>query len=144
MRALEMLRSGMTAREVADRLGVHLVSVYRWSAMRRRGLRAIRARRTPGRPPKLSGEERAELEQILLAGAQAEGFATDLWTCPRIREVIRRRFGVEYHVDHIVRLLHGLGWSPQKPQRRAVERDEHAIRTWVKREWPRIKKKHND
>jgi putative transposase len=50
-------------------------------------------------------------------------------------------FGIRYHVDHIGRLLHSLGWSPQRPQRRAVERNEREIQRWVKEEWPRIKKK---
>ena len=66
-------------------------------------------------------------------------FATDVWTCPRV--VIARRFGVQYHVDHLSRLLRALGWSPQKPQRQAIERDEQAIRGWIKNTWPHVKKK---
>lgn len=143
-RAIAMLREGLSAADVASRVGAHVVSVYRWAAMRRRGVKAMRSRPTPGRPPKLTAEQKRELERILLEGAKAQGFPTDLWTCPRIAEVIRREFAVDYHVDHVVRLLHGLGWSPQKPQRRAVERDEKAIRSWIKRDWPRIKKKRND
>jgi transposase len=81
------------------------------------------------------------LEKKLLKGAQAAGFPTDLWTCPRVARLISSLFGVTYHVDHIGRLLHMLGWSPQKPERRAIERDEEKIRQWVKHQWPRIKKK---
>jgi transposase len=44
-------------------------------------------------------------------------------------------------VDHIGRLLHSLGWSPQKPQRKAIERNEEQIQQWIKVDWPRIKKK---
>ncbi len=77
---------------------------------------------------------------MLLRGAKAAGFPTDLWTCPRIAKVIEERFGVHYHVDHIGRMLHALGWSPQKPQRRALERDEEAIGRWTKEDWPRIKR----
>jgi hypothetical protein len=77
---------------------------------------------------------------MLLQGAQAAGYPTDLWTCPRVADVIRSRFGVQYHADHVGRLLHSLGWSPQKPQRRAVERDEEQVQTWIKQEWPRVKK----
>src|SRR3972149_1233104 len=76
----------------------------------------------------------------LRKGAEAAGFETDLWPCPRVAQLIFDRFGLRYHVDHIGRLLHALGWSPQKPQRRAVERDEDEIRRWVKEEWPRVKK----
>ena len=54
--------------------------------------------------------------------------------------MIRDRFGVDYHVEHLGRLMHALGWSPQKPSRRAMERDEDAIATWIKNGWPRVKK----
>jgi transposase len=64
-----------------------------------------------------------------------------LWTCPRVTHLIRKEFNVTYHVDHIGRLLHSLGWSPQKPERRAIERDEKSIRNWVRYTWPHLKKK---
>ncbi len=60
--------------------------------------------------------------------------------CPRVAELVQRRFGVDYHVDHVGRLLHELGWSPQLPTRHAVERDEAAIRRWAHETWPRVKK----
>ena len=114
----------------------------RWkAAYREGGDRALKARAVSGRPPKLRAIEKEKLEAALLAGPEAAGFASDLWTCPRVRDLIRRRFGVRYHVDHIGRLLRALGWSPQRPQRRAVERDEEKIQGWVKKSWPRIKKK---
>lgn len=68
------------------------------------------------------------------------GFDTDLWTCPRVTQVIAQTFGVRYHVDHVWKLLHVLGWSCQKPQLWARERDETAIRRWREHDWPRIKK----
>lgn len=140
-RAAELLRSGMRPAEVAERVGVDRVSVYRWQATRKElGVRGLRARAAPGRPPKLSEEHRRNLEAILVEGAMAAGFDTDLWTCPRVAQVIRERFSIDYHPDHIGRLLHRMGWSPQKPVRRAMERDETAIRTWIKKEWPLVKK----
>jgi len=144
-RAMELLEDGYDAGEVARRVGVDRRSVRRWKAARRGGGdRALKARPVSGRPPKLSALQRTELEEALLAGPVAAGFATDLWTCPRVRDVIWKRFGVHYHVDHIGRLLRTLGWSPQRPQRRAVERDEEKIQGWVKKTWPRIKKKPRD
>jgi transposase len=89
----------------------------------------------------LDERARQRLERLLVRGPEACGFPTDLWTCPRIAQVIQREFNVDYHVDHVRRILRSLGWSPQKPERRARERDELAIRRWVKVEWPRIKKK---
>ncbi len=113
----------------------------RWkAAVRQRGPDALRARPAPGRPPRLSPAQKEQLEGWL-QGARAHGFASDLWTCPRVAQLIVHRLGVFYHVDHIGRLLHALGWSPQKPQRRAAERDEERIQTWLKQDWPRIKKK---
>lgn len=142
LRALDLLKEGLLPVEVARRMGVDRRSVRRWRASfdaeGRDGVRAIPA---SGRPPKLTAVERARLEKALLRGALAHGFPTDLWTCPRVAELIERRFGVEYHVDHVGRLLHALGWSPQKPERRARERDEEAIRSWLKTVWPRVKKK---
>ena len=140
-RAIALLEQGFQPVEVASQLGVDRRSVRRWkAAYQKGGEAAIEARAAPGRPPALDDKAKARLERLLLKGAKAAGFPTDLWTCPRIAEVIAERFGVEYHVDHIGRLLRGMGWSPQKPTRRAVERDEAAIRQWVKSEWPRVKK----
>ena len=95
----------------------------------------------PGRPLKLSIEQRKELEKDLLRGAQEAGFPTDLWTCARVTKLIKMHFGITYHVDHVGRVLRSLGWSPQKPERRAKERDHEKIQRWIKQDWPRIKKK---
>ena len=122
-------------------VGVDRRSVRRWkAAFRKRGRAAIAARPACGRPPQLSPSLIRRWERALLRGAQAAGFPTDLWTCPRVAQLIAQRFHIRYHVDHLGRLLHALGWSPQKPARRAVERDEEAIRGWVKQTWPALKK----
>lgn len=140
-RAIALLEQGFQPVEVASQLGVDRRSVRRWkAAYQKGGEAAIEARVAPGRPSALDDKAKARLERILLKGAKAAGFPTDLWTGPRVAELIAERFGVEYHVDHIGRLLRGMGWSPQKPTRRAVERDEAAIKQWVKSDWPRVKK----
>lgn len=140
--AVTLLDQGVPPVEIARTLGVDRRSVRRWHAsVRSRGRDAIRAVPASGRPPKLNAQAKRRLERQLLRGAQAAGFATDLWTCPRVATLIRREFGVRYHVDHIGRVLRALGWTPQKPERHARERDEAAIRRWVRVDWPRIKKK---
>lgn len=140
-RAIGLLRDGLMPGEVARRVGVDRRSVRRWKAAARRGgVAALKAKPAPGRPPKLNARARARLERCLLQGAEACGFASDLWTCPRVAELIEARFGVQYHVGHVPRLLRALGWTPQKPARRSLERDEAAIRRWIKQDWPRVKK----
>lgn len=142
LRALTLLAQGLGPVEVARQLSVERRSVRRWKSVERRlGREALQARLASGRPPKLGKTERKRLVAALLRGAKHAGFETDLWTCPRVARLIEAKFGVRYHVDHVCRLLHWLGFTPQKPVRRAAERDEEAIRQWVQREWPVIKKK---
>jgi transposase len=142
LRALALLEQGLQPVVVAQRLGVARRSVRRWKAAARRGgSQALAARPAPGRPPKLESRQQPRLKKLLLNGAQAAGFANDLWTCPRIARLIEREFGVQYHVDHVGRLLRCLGWTPQRPARCARERDEAQIQRWIKVDWPRIKKK---
>lgn len=141
-RAAELLAQGITQSEIARIVDVDARSVRRWKHdLRLGGRAALKAVPASGRPRKLSHGQRQRLEKHLLKGALAAGFATDLWTCPRVAEHIEHTFGVRYHVDHICRLLHAMNWSPQRPTRKAVERDEEGIRQWVKQVWPAIKKK---
>ena len=141
-RALALLEEGLQPVEVARRIGVDRRSVRRWkSAARHGGAAALAAKPASGRPPKLKARQRPKLEQLLLGGAQSAGFDHDLWTCPRIAQLIAREFGIRYHVAHVGRLLRGMGWSPQRPSRQARERDEEKIQRWTKVDWPRIKKK---
>lgn len=141
-RAIALLQDGRAPVEVARLVGVDRRSVRRWhAAYRQAGLSGLAARPVPGRPSKLTARQREQLETLLVRGADASGFESDLWTCPRVAHVIARRFGIRYHVDHIGRLLRSLGWTPQRPVRRAWERNEEEIRRWVKQDWPRIKKK---
>ena len=109
VRAMELLEQGHAPVEVARIVGVDRRSVRRWkAAYRERGHEGVQARPAPGAPAKLSTEQKADLEMALLLGAQDAGFATDLWTCPRVAELIEKQFGVRYHVDHVGRLLHAL------------------------------------
>jgi transposase len=140
-RALALLDRGLSLHEVGQRIGCAAVSVMRWRDARRRGgEQALKVRFSPGRPWKLNQAERKRLVRLLLKGSLAYGYRTNLWTTARIAELVEREFGVSYHRDHIGRLMHSLGWSVQKPERRALERDEQEIARWKREEWPRIKK----
>lgn len=140
-RALALVDLGLSLNEVGRRIGSSASSVMRWRDARRRGgAKALQVRFSPGRPWKLSATERKRLITVLLEGPMAHGYRTNLWTTARIAEVIARKFGVRYHRDHVGRLMHSLKWSPQKPERRALERKEAQIERWKKKDWPRVKK----
>jgi len=141
-RAVDLFAQGLTGREVAERVGIDQSTAWRWrKAWRDRGEEGITSKKSPGRVPALDGQQRARLVEVLIEGAQAHGWATDLWNCTRIADLISRRFGVRHHPDHVGRILHQLGLSWQKPMRRASQRDEEAIERWMKEDAPRIKKK---
>jgi transposase len=139
--AARLLKEDMTLADVARCVGASVSSVNRWNrALKAQGPAGLTARPHPGPSRKLNDAHQAELVEILLRGPLAAGYLTDLWTCRRVRQLIEQRFGVTYHVDHVGRLLHSLGFSPQQPRRRARERDEAAIERWRREDWPRIKK----
>ena len=98
-------------------------------------------RLTPGRPRVLSEEQEEELGNLLSKGATAHGWQNDLWTCPRVKHLIEKSFGIDYHVDHVRKILvQRLQWTSQKPEMRARERKEEEIEHWRRVEFPRLKK----
>ena len=122
-RALALLKTDVSLHEVARRMRCAASSVMRWrDAVARHGDAGFTVRPASGRPPRLTPAQQRRLTKLLLAGPVAAGYQTDLWTTARIAEVIAARFGVTYHRDHVGRLLHQLGWTPQKPERRALQR----------------------
>ena len=119
---------GESPTTIARILGVRRHSVYRWRAMARDEPDGLAATPHPGRPPRLSDDQLQRLDELLLRGAKAHGWDSDLWTAARVTALITRHFGVRYHVEHVRKLLRGkLGRSSQKPQEKARGRDEAAI-----------------
>jgi transposase len=124
---------------VARFLGVDRSSLFRWRQRAAKGPEALAAQPHPQRPCRLSHAQLIELEEALCEGAQAHGWPNALWTTARVAEVIRRKFAIGFHHDHVGRFLRErLNWTPQKPRRRARERDEDAILDWQTKEFPRI------
>jgi len=139
MRLLEEERS---LSEVARMVGSSVSSVWNWrEALARDGDAGLRSKPASGRPSRLTAKQRAKLPKLLLRGARAHGYTTDLWTTSRVAEVISREFDVEYHPAHVSRILGSCGWTCQKPERRAMERDEKAIEHWKRYKWTAVKKK---
>lgn len=141
LRAARLLQQGMHEAEVARRVGAHRQSVNRWAQQLAEGGKAA-LRRAPraGRPSQLSAADRQRIVQGLQRGPEALGYRTSLWTSWRVADLIERECGVKYSTVHAWRLLRSLGWTPQRPARRALERDEAAIRRWKRVRWPQLKK----
>jgi transposase len=127
--------------EVARQLGVSPAAVNQWAKrLEAGGVRRLHSGKSPGRPSKLTRSQQRELVRHLKRGALAAGFPTGRWTSRRVQCLIKRLFGVVYHLNYLNRLLGKLGWSPQQPLPRAVERDKELVKAWLERDWPRIKK----
>ncbi|MES9811096.1 IS630 family transposase [Streptomyces cinereoruber] len=142
VRAAELFDQGRSGAEIARMLGVSEESVRRWRRVwEEGGADGLRRRPASGRPPKLDDAQVERVRAALEQGAQAHGFEADLWTLERVGLVVQRVTGVALSSASVWRLLTGrLGWSLQRPERRAVERDESEIARWIAHEWPRIKK----
>jgi len=142
MRATTLLDEGYSQAEVARELGVTQAAVSQWVKARRKGGdEALRAKPHPGRGSVLNPRQIQKLEQLLVKGARANGYANELWTLGRVRALIKKHFGAKYTTSGVWYVLRRMGWSCQKPERRARERDENAIAVWRKKDWPRIKKR---
>lgn len=141
LEAGRLLRRGVSQADVARRMDVAPSTVSGWAKrLEQGGLPALKSRGAWGRPRGLSEAQRRQVVRLLKRGALAAGFATELWTLPRIGVVIERQFGRRYSDSQVWRILRSLGFSPQRPARRALERDEAAIAAWKKQRWPRLKK----
>ncbi len=139
--AARMFARGESQAAVAKALGVSSAATNHWhQAWKAEGQRGLKAAGRAGRKPRLGPDELALVERALRAGPGAHGFSTDLWTLPRVAAVIKRVTGVEHHPGHAWKILRKLGWSLQRPARRARERDEAAIARWKSERWPQLKK----
>jgi len=141
LKAGRLFAQGQPQATVVHRLGVSRQTASRWyAAWRREGCDGLKGAGRAGRKPRLDGLGRQRLQAALLQGAGAWGFATDLWTLDRVVTVLWKSAHLHYSRPQVWRILGQLGWSRQRPARRAKERDEAAIARWVRDRWPRVKK----
>jgi transposase len=138
--ARERFVAGERPLTIAPALGVSYESVRVWYRRWCAGDEALLEVKARGRQARLTSEQLEQLQQELLRGPTAHGYHTELWTLERIAAVIRRSFHISYHPAHVSKVLHALGWSCQKPERRAKERNETRIRQWLHEDWPLLKK----
>ena len=138
--AIDRLRDGYSQQEVADFLGVNVRTIRKWwQRYQKRGPDGLNAKPHPGRPRKLRRAQEAQILRWLRKNPKSFGFATELWTAPRMAQVIKRKFGIDFHPRYLNQWLAERKITPQKPQRKARERNDEAIERWKKNDWPRIK-----
>jgi transposase len=141
LQAWHLKEKGWSQRRIAEALGVSEGAVSQWMTRARQGgPEALRSRPSPGARRRLTPAQLARLPTHLEHGPEAYGFRGQIWTRKRVAEVMRLEYGVVYHPTHVGRLLKAVRWSPQKPLRRARQRDEAAITRWREETWPAIKK----
>ena len=139
---MHLKRRGWYQRDIAEALDVSEEAVSRWLARARDGgSEALRGRSAPGQRPRLSPTQRQLIPELLWHGPEAYGFRGQVWTCARIAKVIEWEFGIRYHKDHVGRLLKSLHWTPQQPIKRAIQRDDEAIRRWRDETWPELRRR---
>jgi transposase len=137
-RAVEAVEQGESPTTVARILGVLPSTVHRWRRMARRPY-GLDATPVPGPTPRLSDYHLRKLERLLRQGAKKHGWPNNLWTADRVARLIRQRFGVAFHPEHVRKILkRRLGWTSQKPKRKARERDDKEVERWLDDELPRI------
>ena len=140
--ALKLFDQDLNNSEIGRRLKVSNQTVSRWrAAVNERGASALKAAGRAGRKALLNDSQRRHLIAGLRQGPERLGYETPLWTCARVAHLIHELFDIVYHPGHVWKLLGQLGWSPQRPVGRAIERDEAAIEEWKRKTWPTIKKK---
>lgn len=137
-RAVQAVAAGETRKTVAKVLGVHVKTVSRWVRDARRP-HGLAAKPQPGPTPGLTDADLRRLEALLAKGAKAHGWHNQLWTAARVARLIERHFDIDYHPEHVRKILkRKLGWTSQKPRRKARERDDKEVARWVGDEFPRI------
>ena len=136
-----MFSKGKSQADVVYTLGVSRQSASRWHRVwKKGGVGALRSAGRLGRKPQLDADQLGQVDEALRLGPRAHGFNTELWTLPRAASVIKRLTGVEYHPGHVWRVLRAMGWSLQRPAKKARERNEEAVLRWMAQTWPRVKK----
>jgi len=140
-KAIGLFDQGERQAAVAAALKVSRQSVSRWYRdWLNDDTDALQGAARAGRRRRLSQDQVALIQKELLEGAAAHGYPSDLWTLPRVAQVIEAVTAVHYHPGHVWRVLRQMGWSLQRPTLRAKERDEQKIRQWKRRTWAKVKK----
>ena len=142
LRAVVLNADGHTSGELAKILQAPRSKVSEWlQRYQSHGVDGLLEGYRSGRPSELTEKQRQQLGDILDSGPVAYGLDCGIWTSPMITWVIEEEFGVQYHPGHVRKLLHGLGFSVQRPRRVLARADAAAQDRWHRRTYPDLKKK---
>jgi transposase len=137
--AIKLKKSGVGISVIANSFNVTERAVYRWlKKSKTEGIKSLKSSKAIGPKSYLSDNELSTLINLIRKPATELGYSTDLWSGPRIRHLVKHRFGIEYHVKHMPRLLKWLGLELKFPERRALEQDPRAVREWKQNRFPEI------
>ena len=141
LKAAELFKKGVAHMEIASRLHVSPAAVTQWrKAYGHGGKKALASKGHPGFASRLTEKKRQRFKQAILKGPLSHGYSTNLWTLPRLAAVLRTVAKVDFSEVWVWKIVRGLGFTPQKPQVKAKERDENAIREWKTTTLPNLKK----
>jgi transposase len=142
LRAVELYEQAWRPVRIAEALGVTRGAVSQWLKLyREKGIEALRYNKVSKKPALLSPAQKSELIALLSQGPENFGYVGHVWTQARVGELIERKFGVSYHLNHVGKILKKCGWTYQKPVSRASQRNDEAISQWCTERWPELKKK---
>lgn len=138
--AIELRKKGWLVQEIAESIGVHRCTVSDWISLHKKfGKESLKKRKAPGPKRKLEAKEIKELLLLIKNPATEFSFETPLWDCPRVGQLIKKKFKKDLHPSNVWRLLKTLGLSPQVPEKKASQQDEKEVQKWLEEDWPKIK-----
>ena len=139
LQAWRLRQLGWESSKIAVALGASRGAVSQWlKTATTGGVEALLSHAIPGRPARLRPEQLRQIPDFLWHGAEAYGFRGDVWTCGRVAGMLEEEFGIRYSTSQVSRILKALGWTPQVPITRAIQRDEEAIDRWRSSVWPAL------
>lgn len=139
--AVERVHHGERPSDVMKSYGLCRTTIYRWlRAHRRGGEAALASRRGTGRPDSLTDKQKQQVRKWICGRDPRQyGFDFGLWTRRVVADLIEQKFGITLSVTTVGRVLAELDITPQKPLRRAYERDPRAIEKWQREEFPKLR-----
>jgi len=137
--AVKLYKQRVAIATLSKSMNVTQSAIYGWiKKAREQGIKSLKSRQGTGRPTIITDKQLEGLVSCLRSSATRYGYSTDLWSGPRVRNLIKRKFGIEYHHKHMSRLLRRLGMVLKFPERRALEQDPQELREWKKYRFPEI------